>query len=160
MREYIASTLFLLFLPSLPAQTVPAGWQIVTDSKKACQIAVPADWSPWGDNIGAAIYQEVSTAIATVTSQPGQDFAPLSESMQRLLEIPKDKMFENTPKRVFYQELASRNKEEPNGYSFSVPGKTGTCSGHVRSLPGVSEDLVRKIAQSLGPAAEARAPNL
>jgi hypothetical protein len=153
-------TLILLFLPSLLAQTVPAGWRIVKDSKTACQIAVPADWSPYGDNIGAAVYQEVSTAIATVTSQPGQEFAPLSDSMQRLLEIPKDKMFENTPKRIFYQEQASRNKEDPNTYSFSAPGKAGTCSGHVRSLPSVTGEVVRKIALSLGPAIETPAPNL
>jgi hypothetical protein len=152
--------LILLFLPSLRAQTVPAGWRTVTDSRKACQIAVPADWSPYGDNGGAAIFQDVSTAIATVTSQPGQDFAPLSESMQRLLEIPKDRMFENTPKRIFYQEQVSKSKEDPNTYSFSVPGKTGTCSGHVRSLPNVTEEVVRKIALSLGPAKATPAPNL
>jgi hypothetical protein len=160
MREYIAPTLFLLLLSSLHGQTVPTGWQTVTDSKKACQVAVPADWSPYGDNVGAAVFQEVSTAIVTVTSQPAQDFTPLSESMQKLLEIPKEKMFENSPKRIFYQEQISKNKEDPNGYSFSVPGKTGTCSGHVRALPGISEEVIRKIALSLGPAAGARSPNL
>ncbi|HUP04455.1 MAG TPA: hypothetical protein VMU19_10725, partial [Bryobacteraceae bacterium] len=111
-------------------------------------------------NVGAAILEDASTAIATVTSQPGQDFAPLSESMQRLLEIPKEKMFENSAKRIFYEEHSSRNKEDPNTYSFSVPGKAGTCSGHVRALPAVSEETVRKIAQSLGPAGEARSSNL
>ncbi len=153
-------TLILLFAPALPAQTVPAGWRTVKDSRKACQIAVPADWSPWGDSGGAAVLQEASTAIATVTSQPGQDFAPLSESMQRLLGIPKDKMYENTPKRIFYQEQVSKGKEDPNTYSFSAPGKNGTCSGHVRSLPTVTEEVVRKIALSLGPATEPRDPNL
>ena len=28
------------------AQTVPAGWKTVTDMRKVCQIAVPADWTP------------------------------------------------------------------------------------------------------------------
>jgi hypothetical protein len=141
-----------LFLPALPAQVAPAGWQIVKDPKGACQIAVPPDWSPWGDNIGAAVFQDVSTAIATVTSQPGQDFAPLSASMQRLLEIPKEKVFENSGVRIFYQEQTSKSHEEPNAYSFSAPGKAGTCSGHLRALPGVTEEVVRKIALSLGPA--------
>jgi hypothetical protein len=71
--------------------------------------------------------------------------------MQKLLEIPKDRMFENTDKRIFYQEQASKNKEDPNTYSFSVPGKAGMCSGHVRSLPSVPEEVVRKIALSLAP---------
>jgi hypothetical protein len=141
-----------LSLPSLTAQVVPAGWQIVKDSKNACQIAVPADWSPYGENIGAAVFQEVSTAIATVTSQPGQKFAPLTDSMQRLLEIPKDQMFENTAKLTFYREKISKNKEDANAYSFSAPGKAGMCSGHLTALPGISEDVARKIAFSLGPA--------
>jgi hypothetical protein len=58
---------------------VPAGWQIVknskNDSKNACQIAVPPDWSQYGDNSGAAVFHDVSTAIAVVTSEPGQAFA-------------------------------------------------------------------------------------
>lgn len=160
MREYIAPTLFLLLLPSLGAQTVPAGWRLVRDTKNACQIAVPPDWSPYGDNIGAAVFQEVSTAIATVTSQPGQDFAPLSESMQRLLEIPKDKMFENSSTRIFYQERTSKDKEDPNVFSFSAPGRAGTCSGHLRLMPSIPADVIRKIALSLGPAAETRAAGL
>jgi hypothetical protein len=28
------------------AQSVPAGWKTVTDMRKVCQIAVPADWTP------------------------------------------------------------------------------------------------------------------
>jgi hypothetical protein len=156
MREYIVSTLILFFLPSLSAQVVPAGWQIVKDSKNACQIAVPADWSPYGDNIGAAVFQDTSTAIATVTSQPGQDFAPLPESLQKLLDIRKEKMFENTAKRIFYQEQTSTSREDPNAYTFSVPGKAGTCSGHLRFLPSISEDIARKIALSLGPTTQQR----
>jgi hypothetical protein len=152
MRECIVLTLILLCLPSASSQVVPAGWQIVKDSKNACQIAVPPDWSPYGDNIGAAVFQNVSTAIATVTSQPGQVFTPLSESLQRVLDIRKETMFENSVKRVFYREQTSKNQEDPNVYSFSVPGKAGTCSGHLRSLPSVSEDVARKIAVSLGPA--------
>jgi hypothetical protein len=156
MREYIVPTLVLLFLPSLSAQVVPAGWQIVKDSKNACQITVPADWSPYGDNIGAAVFQNVSTAIATVTSQPGQAFTPLSESLQKVLDIRKEQMFENTAKRIFYQEQTSKSREDPNAYSFSVPGKAGTCSGHLRFLPSISEDVAWKIALSLGPAAQPR----
>jgi hypothetical protein len=154
MREYIVPTLILLFLPSVSAQVVPAGWQIVKDTKNACQIAVPPDWSLYGDNTGAAIFHEVSTAIAVVTSQPGQVFKPLPESLQKVLDIRKEKMFENTAKRLFYQDKTSGNREDPNAYSVSVPGKDGTCSGRVTFLPSISGDVVRKIALSLGPVPE------
>ena len=154
MREYIVPTLILLFLPSVSAQVVPARWQIVKDSKNVCQIAVPPDWSPYGDNSGAAVLHEVSTAIAVVTSQPGQAFRPLPESLQKVLDIRKEKMFENTARRLFYQDKTSGNREDPNAYSVSVPGKAGTCSGRVTFLPSVSEDVARKIALSLGPVPE------
>jgi hypothetical protein len=158
MREYIVLTLILLFLPSVSAQVVPAGWQIVkdskNDSKNACQIAVPPDWSPYGDNSGAAVFHDVSTAIAVVTSQPGQTFSPLPESVQKVLDIRKEKIFENTAKRIFYQDKTSENREDPNAYSVSVPGKAGTCSGRVTFLPSISEDVARKIALSLGPVPE------
>jgi hypothetical protein len=139
------------------AQTVPAGWQIVKDSRGACQIAVPPDWAPWGDNGGAAVFHEPTTAIAVVTSQPGQAFKPLSESVQRLLAISKDKLFENGASRIFYQDKTSGKSEEPNAYSASVPGKGGTCSCRVTILPNVPEDTARKIVLILGPVREAPA---
>lgn len=154
MREYIVPTLVLLLLPPVSAQVVPAGWQIVKDSKNACQIAVPPDWSPYGDNTGAAIFHDVSTAIAVVTSQPGQVFKALPESLQKSFGIHKEKMFENSAKRTFYQDKTSGNSEDPNAYTVSVPSKAGTCSGRVTFLPSVPADVARKIALSLSPVAE------
>jgi len=154
------STLILLCLPSLSAQVVPAGWQTIKDSKNACQIAVPADWSVYGEARSAAVFHDTSTALAVVTSQPGQAFSPLTEFFQKVLNIPKEKLFENTSKRIFYQDKTSTNAEDPNSYSFSVPGKNGTCSGHLTFLKSIPEDTARKIALSLGPAPDAHAGSL
>ena len=65
-------------------------------------------------------------------------------------------MFENTASRIFYQDQTSANREDPNAYSVSVPGKAGTCSAHVTFRSSISEDVARKIALSLGPVPEAR----
>jgi hypothetical protein len=156
MREYIVSVsaLVLFLAPCVKAQTVPAGWQIVRDSKEVCQMAVPADWTPYGDTHGVAVLHDVSTAIAVVTAQPEQDFKPLPEAVQKVMGIPKAKMFENTAKRVFYQDRTAQGKEDSNAYSIAVPGRTGTCSGHLKFLPDITEEIARKIALSLGPAPE------
>jgi hypothetical protein len=151
MREYLIPTLVLFCLPCLSAQDVPAGSQIVKDPKGACQLAVPADWSPYGESHSAAVLRDTSTALAVVTRQPGQTFSPLTEFFQRVLNIPKEKLFENTAKRIFYQDKTSKSSEDPNSYTFSVPGKAGTCSGHLTFLPSITEDVARKIALSLGP---------
>ncbi len=152
MRECLVLTLILLCGTPLAAQTVPAGWQVVKDSHGSCQVAVPPDWSFWGDNSGAAIFHEPTTAIAVVTSQPGQVFKPLSDSQQRLLNIPKDKLFENSASRIFYQDKSSAKSEDSNAYSASAPGKDGMCSCRVTFLPAVSEETARKIVLSLGKA--------
>jgi hypothetical protein len=57
---------------------VPGGWKIVKDARAACQIAVPPEWIPFDENSGAAVFHESTTAIAVVTSQPGQQFKPIS----------------------------------------------------------------------------------
>jgi len=155
MREYIVSALILFVLP-LAAQTVPGGWQIVKDPKNACQVAVPADWVIYGDSRSAAIFHDAATALVVVTSQPGQAFAPLTEHLQTILNISKGKLFENSAKRIFYQDKASSHPDDPNWYTFSVPGKNGTCSGHLTFLPSISDDVARKIVLSLGPLSDGR----
>lgn len=154
MREQVVLTLLLLLPPPTLAQTMPTGWKVVKDSKSACQIAVLPEWAPWADNTGAAVFQDTTTAIAVVTSQPGQTFKPLPESLQKLLGIRKEKMFENTAKRIFYQDKTSSHSEDPNAYSASVPGNGGTCSCRVVFLPSISQETAKKIVLSLGPVPE------
>ncbi len=149
MREHIVSTLFLLWLPAFAAQNVPAGWTVLKDSKGLCRIAVPPDWTPLKDSPGAAVFGGTSTAIAVVTSQPGQGFKPLPPSLQKVLDIRKEHVFENTARRVFYQDKISKHAEDPNAYSASVPAKDGTCSCHVTFLPSIPAETARKIALSL-----------
>ena len=149
MRECLVAALILLCAAPAAAQTVPAGWQVVKDSHGSCQLAVPPDWSLWGDNSSAAIFHDPTTAIAVVTSQPGQVFKPLSDAQLRLLNISKDKLFENSATRIVYQDKTSTKSEDPNAYSASVPGKDGTCSCRVTFLPVVPAETARKIALSL-----------
>jgi len=143
--------LFLSLLATVPELPTPDGWRIVKDSKGVCQIAVPPDWDALFDNAGAAVLHDASNAIAVVTSQPAQAFQPLPENLQKLMGIRKDRLFENSAKRIFYQDRISQRPEDPNAYSVSVPGKTGTCSAHVMAVPGVPEETAKKIALSLGP---------
>lgn len=154
MREYIVSALVLLFGTAGRAQTVPSGWKIIKDAKAVCQIAVPPEWVPFGENNGAAMLHDSTTAIAVVTSQPGQEFKPLSAALVKSIGIGKEQMFENTATRLFYQDRVSRSPEETGAYSSSVPRKGGTCSCHVVALPSVAADIAKKIALSLGPVPE------
>ena len=62
-------------------------------------------------------------------------------------------MFENTPKRIFYQDRVSKGPESANAYSSSVPSKNGTCSCHLVLLPNLPEEVAKKIVMTLGPVA-------
>lgn len=150
MRENLVFTLLWLFAAPAWTQTASSEWRVVKDSKSACQIGVPPEWVPLTDSAGAAVFQDATTAIAIVTSQPGQAFKPMPEFLQKLLDIPKGKMFENTAKRIFYQDKVAKTAEETNAYSASVPGKTGTCSCRVVFHSSVTEDTAKKIVFSLG----------
>jgi hypothetical protein len=154
MRKQVVVSLLFLFTQPTWAQTVPAGWKVVKDSKIACQIAVPPEWTPWADNSGEAVFRDSTTAIAVVTRQPGQAFKPLTEPLKKSFGISTEKMFENTAKRVFYQDRTSSHSEEPNAYSGSVPGNGGACSCRVVFLPSISQETAKKIVLSLGPAVE------
>jgi hypothetical protein len=151
MREFKLVALILLGALPARAQSVPPGWQIVKDTKGACQMAVPAEWVAFGENNGAAMLHDSTTAIAVVTSQPGQTFKPLPPALVKSIGIPKERLFENSTSRIFYQDAVSRSPEDPSAFSSSVPGKGGMCSCHVVVLPKVPDDIARKIALSLTP---------
>jgi hypothetical protein len=152
MREYIPA-LILLSAISASAQTVPSGWKLIRDVKGSCRIAVPPDWSPFSEAGGSAIFHDPSTGIAVVTSQPGQAYKPLSAAMLKVLGIPKDKVFENSAERLFYQDKTSAGADDENAFTASAPGSAGgTCSCRVVFLPSINTDIARKIVLSLGPA--------
>jgi hypothetical protein len=76
------------------------------------------------------------------------------ERLKSILNISKEKLFENTASRIFYEDKASAHPADPKWYTFSVPGKNGTCSGHLTFLPSLPDDLARQIVFSLGPVVE------
>jgi len=153
MREYAIPAMVLLSCLAVSAQT-PSGWKTIKDGKSSCQIAVPPEWVPLGESSGAAIYKDSTTAIAVVTSQPGQEFKPLTAGFIRSMGLPKEKIFENSSKRIFYQDQTSRGPDDTSAFSVSVPARSGSCSCHVAFVPAVPEDVAKKVALSLAPVPE------
>lgn len=152
MKPIAGAALGLLLLAPLIAQTVPPDWKTVNDAKNACKIAVPPDWTPFSEGSGAAVFHDASTGIAVVTSQPGQTFKVLTDRQIAMLGVPKARIFENSAKRLFYQDKVARNSDDSNAYSSMVPGNAGTCSCHVVFVKEIPEDTARKIALSVAPA--------
>jgi hypothetical protein len=154
MGYFRVFALFALLLPGAASATEPAVWKVLKDSKGACQITVPEAWEFSSDQAGFAVLRDAVTAIAVVTSQPGQAFKPLPESLLKMLGIPKEKIFENSAKRVYYQDKIVASSPDAKAFSVMAPGKAGTCSSRVVFLPEVPDEIARKIALSVGPAPE------
>ena len=151
MRYFRVFALFAFFLPNTAPASQPTGWKVLKDPKGACQITVPEAWNFSSEDAGFAVLRDATTAIAVVTSQPGQAFKPLSESLLKLLGVPKEKVFENSAKRVYYQDKIAVTLQDTNAFTVVVPGKAGTCSSRVLFLPEVSQEDARKIVLSVGP---------
>jgi len=131
------------------SQAVPADWKVIRDARFMCQIAVPPEWDVFGEASGAAVFHDSTTAIAVVSSQPGQEFKPLTGWLLKAIGVPRERMFENSTTRIFYQDKVSRSGEDTSAFSASVPAKGGTCSCRVVVVPRVGEDVAKKIALSL-----------
>jgi hypothetical protein len=152
--KYLAWFVLLPLSLAAAEQNPPSAVKAVKDVKGACRILVPEAWTAASENAGSAMLQDPSNAIAVVTSQPGQFFKPLSESLQKVLGIPKAKMFENSTRRIFYQDKAARNAEDTSAFSVMVAGNGGTCSARVVFVSKVPEETAKKIVLSVGPVPE------
>lgn len=149
MGYFRVFALFAFLAAVAVPESLPDKWKTIRDSKGACQITVPEGWEVSPDQAGWAVLQDATNAIAVVTSQPGQAFKPLPESLLNLLGIPKAKVFENSSKRVFYQDKTAVKSSDTNAFSVMVPGKAGTCSARVVFVREISEETARKIVLSV-----------
>jgi hypothetical protein len=154
MRRMLDCVLLAALAASASAQAVQDGSKVVRDAKVACQITVPSDWVPFNEGSGAAVFHDATTAIAVVTSQPGQTFKPLTENQLRMLGIARDKIFENSAKRLFYQDRTAATPDDSNALSVMVPGKDGTCSSHIVFARDIPQETAKKIVLSVGPVAD------
>jgi hypothetical protein len=154
MRYFRVFALFALLLPRIALGSLPTGWKVLKDPKGVCQILVPETWDSPSDQASWTVLRDATTAIAVVTSQPGQVFKPLPESLLKIMGIPKERIFENSAKRIYYQDKVAANSSDTNAFSVMEPGHAGTCSSRVVFLPEATEETARKIVLSVGPVLE------
>ena len=147
----IAVLMTTALVPAASAASIPAGWTTIKDSKGACQAGIPPDFKPNPNfkGLGEGPGQVISIQIV---SQAGAKVRPLNDLAQKAVRV--DKMFDNTNDKLFYSTgpLKGFDGKTSTGWHITVTGNGGTCAGIITLLPGASEDLARKIADTLGPA--------
>ena len=139
----------LLLLFSLFFDSIPGGWVSTKDLKKQCQIGAPGDFKP-DPNFPGLLKGPGDTVEVQVLSSPAP-VKPIMESVGKMMDI--DRFIDNTPARVFYagKPLKGIDGKMTVGWTVKVPRGTGNCSAQITVVPGGQEDLVKKIAATLGP---------
>jgi hypothetical protein len=139
----------LLTVPLL-ADSIPSGWIVVRDRKGACQIGAPADFK-LDPNFPGLAKGPGDTVEVMALSSPAP-VKPMMDSVAKMMHI--EKLVDNTSSRLFYQNAPTKGHDgkQITGWVVKVPNGTGNCSAEITVVPSGSEDLVKKIAATIGPA--------
>src|SRR4029077_15422609 len=119
----------LLAISTFVLAVVPAGWKVVTDRKKTCQYAVPADWTPDTLLVGTATSADKKSNVVVHGNQ--QSLAEIKTMIQEM--IPPDKTIEDTGKRYWYsyKHLANGGDLPGTNWYVAVAVSGGVCAAHV-----------------------------
>lgn len=141
-------TLALLF--ALLFDSIPSGWIALKDQKKACRIGAPGDFKADPNFPGLAKGPGDAVEVAVFSSP--SPVKPIMESVAKMMGI--EKFVDNTAARVFYQskQVKLNDGRLSTQWTAKVPRTGGNCFATINVVPGGQEDLVKKIAATIGAA--------
>jgi len=140
----------ILLAGAAAAQTVPAGWKVINDSKKLCQVAVPADWTPDAIFKSMAISPDQKSNVVVHGLPAGTDYKTVVENAKKL--FPPVKIFEESATRIWFQKAPPSGKTVTDWY-FAIRGAQA-CNAEIVFGGAVTEDTAKKIVGTLAPAAK------
>ncbi len=137
----------LLLAATVLADSIPSKWIVLKDRANKCQIAVPRNFKRDAAFVGLA-KGPGNTVEVQISSAQGP-VAPLSPMAVSGLAI--EKLIENTDERQFYANKPTRIKggRIVVGWTLKIPREGGNCSASITVTAGESEDLVKKIADTI-----------
>lgn len=148
IRKIGAAVLLAASTVVLVAQ--PAGWKVVTDRKKTCQYAVPADWIADPVVLGSATSADKKSSV--VIHGNAQSLAEIKPMIQQM--IPPDKTIEDSGKRYWYSYKHLANASDLPGTNWyvavAVPG--GICAAQVGFKDPAGEAVAKQVVDTMGAA--------
>lgn len=135
------------FCIAATTQACATGGQRVLSHAGTCEMTVPADWKANG-LVKSAVSSPDRSIRAVISTAP--DFHAMSE-VKPIVEsaMAPVKVFEDTPRRLWYQ------YEAPNGgtaWYVGVPGKDGICGSQITFKNATQADTAKQVALSVKPA--------
>jgi len=128
----------------------PAGWKVVTDRKKTCQYAVPADWTPDTLLVGTATSADKKSNVVVHGNQ--QSLAEIKPMVQQM--IPPDKTIEDNGKRYWYsyKHLSNGGDLPGTNWYVAVAVSGGVCAAQVGFKDPAGEAVAKQIVDTIGAA--------
>src|ERR1700693_3973269 len=138
----------LLF--ALVFDSVPSGWMALKDQKKVCQDGAPGDFKADPNFPGLAKGPGDAVEVAVFSSP--SPVKPIMESVGKMMGI--EKFVDNSATRLFYQSKQVKLKDgrRSTQWTVKVPRTGGQCFATINVVPGGQEELVKKIAATIGAA--------
>lgn len=115
----------------------------VTDTKKTCQLTIPADWTVVGAT-GYAPGKKISASLNSVVGN--RSFADAKTFVQGAYHPVK--VLQDDAKRLLYTFDPGIMGAGKSGW-YEVISSTPTCAASFMFAPGTDEAVLRKVADSL-----------
>ncbi len=149
MRAALVLVGTLAISTAVMAATIPSGWKVVPDRPKACQDAVPPDWTL--DPIFKGSAQSSDKKSTSSVSSVKQTMQELKQNAE--MAVPVNTVIEDTPKRLWYtyKNTLGGAPDSVNWY-VAVPGNPGiTCIAQITFQDPAFDSTAKQILDSLGP---------
>ena len=135
---------------AMAAEPVPAGWSVVTDMRKTCQIAVPGDWQGTGSTRSPKASPKVTVTVHGL--RPTQGFEEGKAFVRKA--APPIKIVQDGAKRLMYTMTPPAGSPGGSNGIYVVLNSTPVCTASFTFDPGADEALFKKIADTLQSAAK------
>ncbi|HET6177234.1 MAG TPA: hypothetical protein VFE61_09895 [Candidatus Sulfotelmatobacter sp.] len=140
----------LLAVSTVVLAAVPGGWKVVTDRKKTCQYAVPADRTPDSVLVGTATSADKKSNVVVHGNE--QSLSDIKSMIQQM--IPPDTTIEDRGKRYWYsyKHLANASDLPGTNWYVAVAMPSGVCAGQVSFKDSGGEAVAKQIVDTIGAA--------
>jgi hypothetical protein len=140
---------FLVASAVLAAQA-PAGWKVLTDRSKNCQIACPSNWvvdmlSP--SSAGAPDKKADFTMHCTTN----QSLPQVKQTMEMV--FPPTKVIEDTKDRLWYAYKSGSGGDDTSvtNWYVGIPSKGNVCGVQIEFKDPSLETMAKQIVSSMSP---------
>jgi hypothetical protein len=132
--------------------TTPAGWKVLVDMTKSCQISVPSDWIVSSSSLISADSPDKKADVRMNVTNLGHTLREFKVTAEQIY-VPI-KIFEDSKSRLWfsYEEPSAPEGIRVVNFFVGIPVEGNVCAARVSFEKRRLESVAKQIAQSLAAA--------